>query len=105
MMYAFLFTIRGIPQIYYGSETGLEGYKILAELNNDYDLRRDFPWQLIAVNNEPLLNFKEESGLFQQSKNSLPSGRKVVRLNMGSSSRSGSTTLCMPSFDISGMKW
>jgi glycosidase len=64
MMYAFLFTVRGIPQIYYGSETGLEGYKNIDGTNNDYDLRRDFPWQLIAANNEPSPIFADESALF-----------------------------------------
>lgn len=64
MVYAFLFTVRGIPQIYYGSETGLEGYKNIDGGNNDYDLRRDFPWQLIAANNEPRPEFGDESALF-----------------------------------------
>jgi glycosidase len=68
MMYAFLFTVRGIPQIYYGSETGLEGYKNIGGTNNDYDLRRDFPWQLIAANNEPFPNFADESALYQTVK-------------------------------------
>ncbi len=36
-----LFTMRGTPQIYYGTEVGLEGCK---EDGDDRDLRRDFPW-------------------------------------------------------------
>jgi alpha-amylase len=83
MMYAFLFTVRGIPQIYYGSETGLEGYKNFAGTNNDYDLRRDFPWQLIAANNEPLPNFKEESGLFQTIKKLIAFRKKSGALKYG----------------------
>ena len=36
-----LLTSRGIPQIYYGTELGLEG-------DGDHDNRRDMPWQLLA---------------------------------------------------------
>ncbi|HEY8735312.1 MAG TPA: alpha-amylase family glycosyl hydrolase [Puia sp.] len=67
MMYAFLFTVRGIPQIYYGSETGLEGYKN-NNGSNDYDLRRDFPWNLISAHNEVSANFADESTLHQAIK-------------------------------------
>jgi glycosidase len=66
MMYAFLFTVRGIPQIYYGSETGLEGYKNMQ--GEDYDLRRDFPWNLVGANNDVSANFQNESALFQTIK-------------------------------------
>src|SRR3989304_1382113 len=41
----FLFTIRGIPQIYYGTELGLEG-------NQDPDNRRDFPWGKLNPDHE-----------------------------------------------------
>lgn len=44
LCYAFLFTVRGIPKIYYGSELGLKGWKVE---NDDSDLRRDFPWFII----------------------------------------------------------
>jgi alpha-amylase len=63
MMYAFLLTVRGIPQIYYGSETGLEGFKNAG--GQDFDLRRDFPWNMIGLTNEVSLNFNDESGLYQ----------------------------------------
>jgi glycosidase len=48
MAMSFLMTIRGIPQIYYGTEIGMEG-------NNekgDGDIRRDFPggWQGDSIN-------------------------------------------------------
>jgi glycosidase len=39
-----LFTVRGIPSIYYGTELGLEGWK---NGDHDVDLRRPFPWALI----------------------------------------------------------
>jgi len=43
---SFLFTTRGIPQIYYGTELGLEGWK-------DPDNRRDMPWEWIGANHRP----------------------------------------------------
>ena len=42
----FLFTTRGIPQIYYGTEIGLEG-------GEDPDNRRDMPWDIIAADHRP----------------------------------------------------
>ena len=41
-----LLTTRGIPQIYYGTELGLEGW-------GDPDNRRDMPWQLIGADHRP----------------------------------------------------
>lgn len=51
----FIFTTRGIPQIYYGTEVALEG-------GSDPDNRRDFPWQKIGNNNEvrPQFNYEKE---------------------------------------------
>ncbi len=43
---SFLFTTRGIPQIYYGTEVGLEGW-------GDPDTRRDMPWALIGADHQP----------------------------------------------------
>ncbi|CAN5182003.1 hypothetical protein BH11PAT4_BH11PAT4_3600 [soil metagenome] len=42
----FMLTSRGIPQIYYGTELGLEG-------RHDPDNRRDMPWHLIPNGLEP----------------------------------------------------
>jgi glycosidase len=39
LAYSYLFTTRGIPQIYYGSEIMMKGHKS----NGDGDLRKDFP--------------------------------------------------------------
>jgi glycosidase len=41
-----LLTTRGIPQIYYGTELGMEG-------GDSHDNRRDMPWQLLADGLEP----------------------------------------------------
>ena len=83
MLYAFLFTVRGIPQIYYGSETGLEGYKNIGGGSNDYDLRRDFPWQLIGANNDVPVNFADESALFQTIKKLISFRRNSDALKYG----------------------
>jgi len=47
---ALQFAVRGIPQLYYGIELGLEGWR---SEDSDADLRRDFPWQLLDNNFEP----------------------------------------------------
>ena len=80
MMYAFLFTVRGIPQIYYGSETGLEGFKTGSD---DSDLRRDFPWNLITASNEVSQVNPDESGLFQTIKTLINFRRKSGALKYG----------------------
>ena len=48
MAMAVLATVRGIPQIYYGSEIGMSGNKD----NGDADIRQDFPggWEGDAIN-------------------------------------------------------
>ena len=43
---SFLLTTRGIPQIYYGTELGLEGWA-------DPDNRRDMPWSWIGADQRP----------------------------------------------------
>jgi alpha-amylase len=57
---SFLFTIRGIPQLYYGTEIGLEGH-------HDPDNRRDFPWEIINAENEVKNEFKYQKELFELS--------------------------------------
>jgi glycosidase len=47
LMLTFLLTSRGIPQIYYGTEIGMTGYK-------DPDNRKDMPWPLFNDANEPV---------------------------------------------------
>lgn len=55
-----LFTMRGIPQLYYGTEIGLEGWKT----GDDRDLRRDFPWDVIGRNNHPKTKFHKEHEIY-----------------------------------------
>lgn len=47
---SFLFTTRGIPQLYYGTELGLEGFKVNG---TDHLLRGDFPWSVIGADLRP----------------------------------------------------
>ncbi len=62
LCYAFLLTIRGIPQLYYGSEIGLEGWHNDAA-GGDADLRRDFPWDILN-GDEPIQEKVLERELF-----------------------------------------
>jgi alpha-amylase len=54
-------TTRGIPQIYYGTEIGLEG-------RGGHDMRRDMPWDIFGDDNEPLPAHKIERDIFEHTK-------------------------------------
>lgn len=56
-----LFTMRGIPQLYYGTEIGLKGWK---NGSDDSDLQRDFPWHVIGDDHRPLKRFRKEREIF-----------------------------------------
>ncbi|MCK5534755.1 hypothetical protein KAI68_06525 [bacterium] len=61
---SFLFTGRGIPQVYYGTEIGLEGYA-------DPDNRRFMPWKKVFGENpdfEPLNQCSEQREIFLHTK-------------------------------------
>ena len=58
---SFLFTTRGIPQIYYGTEIGMEGYK-------DPDNRKDMPWEIFGDQNAPFSKYKSEREIFDHTK-------------------------------------
>lgn len=62
-----LFTVRGIPQLYYGTEIGLEGWK-KEEFHGDRDLRRDFPWNVIGLDNQPIPGFQKERDIYDWTK-------------------------------------
>lgn len=61
-----LFTVRGIPQLYYGTELGMEGWK--SESEGDKDMRRDFPWELIGPDNKPLTSSTKETEIYTWTK-------------------------------------
>jgi alpha-amylase len=52
-----LFTIRGVPQVYYGTEIGLEG-------RQDPDNRRDMPWSIFGTDNRPAEDHLFELDIF-----------------------------------------
>ncbi|MHC4242088.1 MAG: alpha-amylase family glycosyl hydrolase, partial [Planctomycetota bacterium] len=58
---SFLFTTRGIPQIYYGTEIGMEGYA-------DPDNRRDMRWEIFGNDSTPLEQYKYEKDIFDHMK-------------------------------------
>jgi Glycosidases len=93
MCYAFLMTVRGIPQIYYGSEVGLEGWldnNLYPGNNHDSDLRRDFPWEKIDDNNE----VKSEPA-FDLERNLLNNIKRLVQLRSGSQAIKYGVTLTL----------
>ena len=61
MAVTFLFTTRGIPQIYYGTEVAMEGY-------GDPDNRRDMPWKVFDGGLEPSGKFPVEKEAFEHVK-------------------------------------
>ncbi len=56
----FLFTTRGIPQIYYGTEIGMEGYA-------DPDNRKDMPWHIFS-GHQPKSEHDFEFSVFNHTK-------------------------------------
>lgn len=59
----FQLTTRGIPQIYYGTEIGLEGEQ---DHGGDAHLRKDMPWEVFDENtNEPKDSFTVEKEIFR----------------------------------------
>ena len=84
-----LFTMRGIPQIYYGTEVGLEGWKA----QDDRDLRRDFPWYVIGDNNHPQHQFRKEHEIYKWT-------RDLIRLRRGNAALKYGTTVTLFSDDL-----
>ena len=85
-----LFTMRGIPQLYYGTEIGLEGWNING---NDRDLRRDFPWDVIGPDNRPKQVFRKEHEIFEWT-------RDLIQLRKKSESLKYGTTITLWSDDL-----
>ncbi|MBN2182233.1 MAG: hypothetical protein JW715_09990 [Sedimentisphaerales bacterium] len=84
-----LFTMRGIPQIYYGTEVGLEGWKE----EDDRDLRRDFPWHVIGDDNHPQRQFRKEHEIYEWT-------RDLIRLRRGNAALKYGTTVTLFSDDL-----
>ena len=84
-----LFTMRGIPQLYYGTEIGLEGWKDV----DDRDLRRDFPWQVIGADNRPLQALRKERDIYEWT-------RALIRLRKQNAALKYGTTITLWSDDF-----
>jgi alpha-amylase len=84
-----LFTVRGIPQIYYGTEVGLEGWKE----TDDRDLRRDFPWHVIGPDNHPLPQYRKEQEIFEWTRGLISLRKQNEALKYG-------TTMTLWSDDV-----
>jgi alpha-amylase len=84
-----LFTIRGIPQIYYGTEVGLEGWKA----GDDRDLRRDFPWHLIGDDNRPGDEYRKEQEIYEWT-------RDLIRLRRGNDALKYGATITLWSDEL-----
>lgn len=85
-----LFTVRGIPQLYYGTEIGLEGWKVGSD---DRDLRRDFPWDVIGNDNHPKAAFHKEHEIYEWT-------RDLIRLRKGNDALKYGTTVTLWSDDL-----
>ncbi len=84
-----LFTMRGIPQLYYGTEVGLEGWKSA----DDRDLRRDFPWHVIGADNQPIPEFRKEHEIFAWT-------RDLIHLRKQNAALKYGTTITLWSDDL-----
>lgn len=81
LCYGFLLTVRGIPQLYYGSEIGLEGWHN-KNAGGDADLRRDFPWNKVKKN-IPKEEHKPERDLFLNVQKLIQLRRENAALKYG----------------------
>jgi glycosidase len=77
-----LFAMRGIPQIYYGTELGLEGWKLEGS-HGDRDLRRDFPWQVIGADQRPMDAFAKEKEIYDWTRDLIALRKRSVALRSG----------------------
>ncbi|MGB5636958.1 MAG: alpha-amylase family glycosyl hydrolase [Waterburya sp.] len=87
-----LFTVRGIPQLYYGTEIGLEGWK-REDSQGDRDLRRDFPWNAIGLDNQPLPGLNKERDIYDWTKALISLRKRSKALRYG-------TTITLWSSDL-----
>jgi len=74
---SFMFTIRGIPQLFYGNEVGLEG-------GSDPDNRRDFEWHKFDKNYDVLPEYTHEKLIFDHTCKLIKIRKKHHSLSAGS---------------------
>jgi len=73
---SFMFTIRGIPLIYYGTEIGMQGFQ-------DPDNRRDFCWEKIDEQNSVKKEFVYEREIFEHTRKLIDIRKKSHALTVG----------------------
>ncbi len=73
---SFLFTVRGIPQIYYGTEIGMEG-------EADPDNRRDMEWHKFTTQHEVRAEFPVEKSIFNHTKKLIEIRKQNEALTFG----------------------
>lgn len=81
MSLTLLFCLRGIPQIYYGDEIGLEG-------GRDPDNRRDMPWRWMGGEggmDGPTTDYPHERTIFKHTQTLIRLNRKHEALEYGAS--------------------
>lgn len=78
---SFLFTIRGIPQLFYGNELGMEGAA-------DPDNRRDFEWHKLDAKYEVLPEFVHEKTIYDHTK-------KLIKIRKENSALTSGSFVCL----------
>jgi len=76
MALTFMFTVRGIPQLYYGTEYGMEGH-------HDPDNRRDFNWDLFTKTYDIKKEYKHEKEIFDLTCNLIKARKENQALISG----------------------
>jgi alpha-amylase len=77
----FIFTTRGIPQLYYGTEIGIEG-------GSDPDNRRDFEWNKFDKNYDVKPEFAIEKNIFEFTKS-------LIKIRRGNDALVCGTYVCL----------
>ena len=72
----FMFTIRGIPQLYYGTELGMQG-------SYDPDNRRDFEWFKLDENYEVRPEYAAEKEIYDHTRTLIRLKKEQESLNCG----------------------
>lgn len=77
----FMFAIRGIPQLYYGTEIALEG-------SHDPDNRRDMPWDIFDKEYNVKPEFEIEKTIFEHTCN-------LIKIRKSNKSLTSGYTICL----------
>jgi len=78
---SFMFTIRGIPQLYYGTEIGMEGW-------SDPDNRKDFEWEIFDENYQVKPEFKYQKEIFEHT-------QKLIKIRKANEALTCGNFICL----------